>query len=57
MTAEVAELGKPDGVSDAAANKTVTSGAATVKKARIIKKPLVHQDPTISLKTWTGDLE
>ena len=40
---------------DAEADKTAQSGAAIVKKLRTIKSPVEHVDPTLYLKTWTGD--
>ena len=58
-TAEAVESKEPEATSDAAAatDKTVTSVVAAVRKPRIIKEPVVHEDPTIYLKTWTGDSE
>ena len=38
------------------ASPEVNPGAAA-KKPRIIKAPVVHQDPTLYLKTYTGDRE
>ena len=55
-TPATAEAGEPEATPDAAAaDKTVTSVVAAVRKPRIIKDPVVHEDPTIYLKTWTGD--
>ena len=54
-TVEAKESREVEASPDAAAKKTVTSGAAIAKKPRIIKAPVEHQDHTLYLKTWTGD--
>ena len=44
--AEAGEFREPEITSNAAtADKTVTSGAAVVRKPRIIRAPVVHEDP------------
>ena len=56
--AEAGERREPEAIyNDALASETVTSGAAAAKKPRIIRAPVVDEDPTISLKTWTGSHE
>ena len=54
---EAKESREPEATPDAAIEKTVTPGAATAKKPRIIKAPVEQTDHTLYCKTYTGDDE
>ena len=54
-TAVAGEQNEPNAATDAAAEKTATSGPAPVRKPRIIKEYDGYQDPEIKLHTWTGN--
>ena len=53
----IAEAREPEASPDTAVEKSVTPGTAPAKKLRIIKDPIVHEDPTLYFKTWTGNSE